>query len=597
MNVAAGSEVDGAGQANGNAAGVASRSLRVPAPGQESFQTGLQSLLATLGSGPVVGSSAQGREDSSLAGLSAECLVLPAANSSSAPATNGAFAVRLPNPGAGNPIASSADASTPPALASQSLISLQARMLETARHTQANPSSIGSSATRNATDGPEASRSTKTSKSPDADSAADLPGASISTVAAIAHLEPSISNSVEALQPAFFSAKAFDPGKSEGKTDLAVSSVLSSLHGSSLESMIDSPIAGPGSSAASLSARGSSAKSVQANSGKTAQVPNVEASAQRQGPAPTASARAESIVGEEGYSSGTPSTETTSRALSLNDSVSGANYAHSASSDAQRSSNNQDADLGDPSLLQAASAFSGTGAAGEAGKTPSSGGARARTGPGSTASEPVQEVGRVTVVQSAALPTDAALVRDLSGALGTACSAREPAGTPGVPTASAGDTFAALDARSGPGTVSWTHAGARSAEAGYEDPTFGWVGVRADLSGGAVHAAVLPSSIEAAQALGSHMSGLNSYLAGHHTPVETVTLAGPHGSETGMGTPTNQGGAQNAGQDGSSGQDTGSQASSSAAVRPEMQPATAGDRSIEQVLPALPGGAHISVMA
>ena len=209
----------------------------------------------------------------------------------------------------------------------------------------------------------------------------------------------------------------------------------------------------------------------------------------------------------------------------------------------------------------------------------------------------MQGVGHAAEVQSAVLPADAALVRDISGPHAAAGSGLEPAGSPGASAASAGDTFAALDAKSGPGTLSWTHAGARSAEAGYEDPTFGWVGVRADLSGGAVHAAVLPSSAEAAQALGGHMSGLNSYLAGQHSAVDTVTIAGPHSSEAGMGSLMDQGNAQNTGQGSSSGQDSGPRTSSPEAAKAESRPAAASDGSREPALPARPVGSLISVMA
>jgi hypothetical protein len=224
---------------------------------------------------------------------------------------------------------------------------------------------------------------------------------------------------------------------------------------------------------------------------------------------------------------------------------------------------------------------------------PATGGARMRNGSRSPATEAAQAVGHPAQAQSAALPADAALVRDLSGPHGGAGAVGEPAGSRGV-SATTSDTFAALDAKSGPGAISWTHAGARSAEAGYQDPTFGWVGIRADLSGGVVHAAVLPPSAEAAQALGSQMSGLNSYLAGQHSGVETVTLAGPHGSEAGIGSPMDQGHAQNTGQGNSSGQETGS---APAAIRMESQPAPASEEQMETAQTALPVGVHISVVA
>jgi len=97
------------------------------------------------------------------------------------------------------------------------------------------------------------------------------------------------------------------------------------------------------------------------------------------------------------------------------------------------------------------------------------------------------------------------------------------------------DPFAAIDAGRSPGTTTWIHAGSRHAEAGYLDPSFGWVGVRADLSGSGIHAAVVPASVEAAQALGGHLPGLSSYIAEHHGQTATVTLAPPQSRSDGAG--------------------------------------------------------------
>src|SRR5580658_4648893 len=126
------------------------------------------------------------------------------------------------------------------------------------------------------------------------------------------------------------------------------------------------------------------------------------------------------------------------------------------------------------------------------------------------------------------------------------------------PSPSVHETFAALDSDPAPGAINWTHAGARQAEAGFEDPALGWVGVRADLSGGGVHATLLPGSAEAAQALGQHMDGLNAYMAQQHTPVESLAMGAPefrdanHGAQhelgQGMNQGTNQGMNQGAGQ-------------------------------------------------
>jgi hypothetical protein len=109
-------------------------------------------------------------------------------------------------------------------------------------------------------------------------------------------------------------------------------------------------------------------------------------------------------------------------------------------------------------------------------------------------------------------------------------------------TAGAHDPFTSLDAAPAPGAVTWTHTGLRQAEAGFEDPALGWVGVRAEVSGGGVHAAVVPGSVEAAQELGRQMEGLHAYLAEQRTPVESLSLASlsGRGGDPATGQPTGQ---------------------------------------------------------
>lgn len=111
------------------------------------------------------------------------------------------------------------------------------------------------------------------------------------------------------------------------------------------------------------------------------------------------------------------------------------------------------------------------------------------------------------------------------------------------------ETFAALDAEPAAGTPSWIHTGTRQAEAGFEDPALGWVGVRADLSGGVVHAAIVPGSTEAAQALDSHMAALNAHLAAERIPVESLSMAAATGRDS-MEQNAMQPGQQGAGQQG-----------------------------------------------
>jgi len=76
-------------------------------------------------------------------------------------------------------------------------------------------------------------------------------------------------------------------------------------------------------------------------------------------------------------------------------------------------------------------------------------------------------------------------------------------------------------------TPTWVLAGAHQAEAGFHDPALGWVSVHAQSDSTGVHAAVIPSSSDAAQSLGGHLAGLNAYLAEHHSSVEGVTRGNP----------------------------------------------------------------------
>jgi len=96
------------------------------------------------------------------------------------------------------------------------------------------------------------------------------------------------------------------------------------------------------------------------------------------------------------------------------------------------------------------------------------------------------------------------------------------------------EVFAALDASGAPAT-NWVHAGARHAEAGYLDPALGWVGVRAETAGAAVHATIVPMSADAAQMLGSHMPALSAYMAEHSAAATRVTMAAPEMGMAGQG--------------------------------------------------------------
>ena len=202
-----------------------------------------------------------------------------------------------------------------------------------------------------------------------------------------------------------------------------------------------------------------------------------------------------------------------------------------------------------------------------------------------------------------------AMMRELAGARGAMKTAGDTAGGSTAETTGSGprEAFAALDAEGAPGKPAWISAGAQRAEAGFQDPALGWVGVRADLGGGGIHAALVPGSADAAQALGGHLAGLNAYLAEHHTPVGTVTMAAPEGgwagvgADKGAGQGMQQGAGQQTGQETAGGSDAGSQSGPSPGptVLPTASsglPAWSGglDGTAQA---ARPGGVHISVMA
>jgi hypothetical protein len=113
------------------------------------------------------------------------------------------------------------------------------------------------------------------------------------------------------------------------------------------------------------------------------------------------------------------------------------------------------------------------------------------------------------------------------------------------------DTFTALESvsRNETGSFHWTRTGPTQAEAGYQDPALGWIRVRAESSGGVLHATLVPSSSDSAQALSGHMAGLHTYLAENRTPVETLTLASLGGNvQQFAGQDSRQGTHQGAGQ-------------------------------------------------
>jgi len=220
-------------------------------------------------------------------------------------------------------------------------------------------------------------------------------------------------------------------------------------------------------------------------------------------------------------------------------------------------------------------------------------------------SVPTQHGSGVTGMQSPAATEENAgwaLGRDISSTRGTAGSASDGALEHGSATAGTAnrDTFSALDTESAARGSTWIHAGARSAEAGYQDVSLGWVGVRADLGASGIHASLVPATADAAQALGGHLAGLNAHLAERHTPVETLTLAAPEnqGADAGTNSGANQDMRQGTGQGSEGGQQSGA-GSETAAIQPVV-PAAIGSSSggAKDGLPMSGrAGTHISVMA
>jgi len=209
--------------------------------------------------------------------------------------------------------------------------------------------------------------------------------------------------------------------------------------------------------------------------------------------------------------------------------------------------------------------------------------------------------------QSSSTVADAsAVARDVADAHKAVSTSSETAGTSAVSQAgsSSSETFAALDAGSSAGSPAWIHAGAQRAEAGFQDPTLGWVGIRANTSGGGVHAQLVTDSTDAAQALSSQLTGLSAYLAEHRTPVETLTLTASDGGSAGWGSDQSagQGMQQNPGQQ--SGQETaqGANAESQISSYQSTTVMTETSSQLQTVFDgsaqvAMPGGIRISVMA
>jgi hypothetical protein len=71
----------------------------------------------------------------------------------------------------------------------------------------------------------------------------------------------------------------------------------------------------------------------------------------------------------------------------------------------------------------------------------------------------------------------------------------------------------------------WILATGHRAEAGFQDPSLGWVSVRAQAGAGGINATLIPSSGGAAQVLGGHLAGLNAHMASQYEHLNPVTIS------------------------------------------------------------------------
>ena len=157
------------------------------------------------------------------------------------------------------------------------------------------------------------------------------------------------------------------------------------------------------------------------------------------------------------------------------------------------------------------------------------------------------------------------------------------------------ETFAALDHPGQGLTPVWTHAGPRQAEAGYQDRELGWVAVRAQVSPDGIHAAVVPGSAAAAQALAGHLAGLNTHLAEQHTPIAGLTLSATE--NRGAGSAMGQSGGPPNGQGGHGSSQHSEISHAADPIRRSVSSSADHEESSVLSPGALSGGTYVSVMA
>jgi hypothetical protein len=132
-------------------------------------------------------------------------------------------------------------------------------------------------------------------------------------------------------------------------------------------------------------------------------------------------------------------------------------------------------------------------------------------------------------------PPEIDILHPLSAQHSSEAGSPTPPPSAGEPTAKASanhlgiseESLRALDSSSFHPPESWSMIGAHRAEAGFHDPSLGWITVRAQAGAGGIHATVIPSSSEAAESLGSHLGALNAFMQAHSSQVDSIRLASP----------------------------------------------------------------------
>lgn len=155
-----------------------------------------------------------------------------------------------------------------------------------------------------------------------------------------------------------------------------------------------------------------------------------------------------------------------------------------------------------------------------------------------------------------------------------------------------------------PPTSAWTHAATTKVEAGFQDPSLGWVGVRATADSNGVHAAVLPSSPDASRMLGGSMEDLGAYLTEQHHSVQSLTMAPPPSAEAGNTGSSYDGAglAQGNAQERSFGQQSGTNSEAAPETQTDRESLNFVSREnldlvVSSAIYSAPGGALISVFA